>query len=200
MCASYEARFNVTQLVEWFARAEAPLDQSYLPNLPEVDELKPTDPAVAVLATGGQARLATMRFGFPPPQPKARPVVNLRSEGRRFENRDWTGRCLVPVSGFYEFTGDKYPKTRWIFRDTERPFVALAAIWRAGEGDAPGAFSLLTTTPGPDVAPYHDRGVIPVPPDRWAQWLKAERFPDDLAVAPPAGTLIVSAAPRQPKT
>lgn len=199
MCASYEARYNVTQLVELFSKADAPLDQSYLPNLPEVDEVKPTDPAVSVLAIGGQVRLATMRFGFPPPQPKARPVVNLRSEGRTFENRDRTGRCLVPVSGFYEFTGEKYPKTRWIFRDPALPFLALAAVWRAGEGDAPGSFSLLTMAPGPDVAPYHDRGVIPVPQDRWAEWLTAERFPGDLFAAPPPGGLVVSAAPRPPK-
>lgn len=199
MCASYEARFNVTQLVELFSKAGAPLDQSYLPNLPEVDEVKPTDSALAVLAIGGQARLATMRFGFPPPQPKARPVVNLRSEGRTFENRDRTGRCLVPVSGFYEFTGDKYPKTRWVFRDPELPFLALAAIWRAGEQDGPGSFSLLTMAPGPDVAPYHDRGVIPVPQTRWAEWLTAEPFPAGLIAAPSAGALVVSAAPRPPK-
>jgi putative SOS response-associated peptidase YedK len=194
VCASYQARLNVAHLVEWFARAGAPLDlPGGLPNLEPQDEVRPTNGAPVVLGTGGVARLATQRFGFPPPKPKAGPIINLRAEGRTFLNRERTGRCLVPVSGFYEFTGSSYPKTRWMFRDAEAPFLALAAVWRAGEGDA---FSLLTTEPGPDVAPYHTRGVIPVAVERWADWLFAEDFPADIIAPPPAGRLVVEAAPR----
>lgn len=199
MCASYEARFNVRQLVELFAKAKVPLDEGHLPNVEDVDEVKPTDPGLVVGARSGPARLAMLRFGFPPPRPKARPVVNLRSEGRTFENRDRTGRCLVVMSGFYEFTGDRYPKTRWIFRDPERPVLTLAGVWRAGDGEGPGSFALLTAEPGPDIAPYHDRGVIPVPPHRWSDWLTAETFPADLIASAPAGSLVVSAAPRPGK-
>ena len=200
MCASYEARFNVTQLVDLFSRAGAPLDMAMgVPNLAPIDEVKPTDAAPAIGATSGAARLNRLRFGFPPPRPRARPVVNMRAEGRVFENRDRTGRCLVPVSGFYEFTGETYPKTRWVFRDPELPFMALAAVWRAGEGGEAASFSLLTTEPGPDVEPYHDRGVIPVPMKRWADWLFGETFPADVIAPPEAGRLIVSAAPRPPK-
>lgn len=200
MCASYEARFNVTQLVDLFSRAGAPLDMAMgVPNLAPVDEVKPTDLAPAIGATAAPAKLSLLSFGFPPSKPKARPVVNLRAEGRAFENRERTGRCLVPVSGFYEFTGDRYPKTRWVFRDPQAPFLALAAVWRAGEGGGPASFALLTTSPGPDVAPYHDRGVIPVRTERWADWLFGERFPADVIAAPEAGRLMVEAAPRPPK-
>ncbi len=38
----------------------------------------------------GGVELARMRWGFPPGRPKAGPVINFRSEGRRFER----GRCL----------------------------------------------------------------------------------------------------------
>ncbi len=200
MCASYQARFNVTQLVDLFSRAGAPLDMAMgVPNLAPVDEVKPTDPAPAIGATSGSAKLSMLRFGFPPPRPKARPVVNMRAEGRVFENRERTGRCLVPVSGFYEFTGEKYPKTRWIFRDPEDPFLALAAVWRAGEAGEAASFALLTTEPGPDVAPYHDRGVIPLRPERWADWLFEQTFPADVIAPPEAGRMIVEAAPRPPK-
>jgi len=44
----------------------------------------------------GKGRIAQMRWGFPPARPKAPPVINFRSEGRRFER----GRCLVPASWF----------------------------------------------------------------------------------------------------
>ena len=200
MCASYEARFNITQLVELFGKARAPLDMTTgLPNLAPGDEVKPTDVSPVVGGTAGSARLAMLKFGFPPPRPKARPVVNLRAEGRVFDNRERTGRCLVPVSGFYEFTGDRYPKTRWVFRDAEAPFLALAGIWRAGEAGEGASFALLTTERGPDVAPYHNRGVIPVLSERWADWLFAESFPADVIAPPAAGRMTVAAFPRPPK-
>jgi putative SOS response-associated peptidase YedK len=201
MCASYQSRFNVRQLVEAFDKAGAPIDTAAgLPNLAEVEEVRPTDRAPVLLAGGGgTTTLASLRFGFPPPRPKAGPVVNLRAEGRVFENRDRTGRCLIPMTGFYEFTGDKYPKTRWLFSDPAEPILCLAGVWRAGEGGAAEAFALLTTEPGPDIAPYHDRGVVVAPPARWAEWLRADEFPADLVRPAPAGSLAVSAAPRPAK-
>jgi hypothetical protein len=51
--------------------------------------------------------LVQLRWGFPPPRPKGAPVINFRSEGRRFPK----GRCLIPASHFFEFTGTKSPKS-----------------------------------------------------------------------------------------
>ena len=39
-------------------------------------------------------------------------VINFRSEGRRFPK----GRCLIPASHFFEFTGTKPPKSKWKFK------------------------------------------------------------------------------------
>ena len=204
MCASYEARFSVTQLVEAFDHHGAPLRfPRGLPNIEPVDEVRPTDLAQVVRAAAGAdaAELAALRFGFRGParpggKGKPPPVINFRSEGRAFSNGERGGRALVPVSGFYEFTGDKYPKTRWILRGVDQPFLALAALWRAGSEGEPDAFSLLTAAPGPDVAPYHDRGVLPLPPSAWADWLFDRRPAEALLIPPPAGTLTASAAPR----
>jgi putative SOS response-associated peptidase YedK len=51
-------------------------------------------------------------------------------------------------------------------------------------------FTMLTTAPGPDVAPYHDRQMVVMPKDQWAAWLgPAEAQPP---IAPlPAGSLKV---------
>ena len=203
MCASYEARFSVTQLVEAFDHHGAPLRfPRGRPNIEPVDEVRPTDLSRAIRAAGSEAaELVEMRFGFRGPERpggkgKPPPVINFRSEGRSFGNGERSGRALVPVSAFYEFTGDKYPKTRWILRGVGQPFLALAALWRAGAGGEPDAFSLLTAAPGPDVAPYHDRGVLPLPPSAWADWLFGRRPAQELLTPPPAGTLVAGAAPR----
>jgi putative SOS response-associated peptidase YedK len=198
MCASFEARLSVTQLVAAFAEAGAPLGFPVgLPNIEPVDEVRPTDMAQVVRASAmDRAELAPMRFGFPPPAPKRPPVINFRSEGRRFSNGATSGRALVPVSGFYEFTGDRYPKTRWRLGGRDAPFIALAALWRRGADGAGDAFALLTADPGPDIAPYPDRGVIPLPAETWTNWL-FDRMPAEALLAPAAaGTLVAVAAPR----
>ena len=199
MCASFQAKANVTQLVRIFEAAGAPIEFSDgLPNIAPLDEVRPTDAAFAIRATSDTAvALSEMRFGFPPPAPKRPPIINFRSEGREFENRAGGGRCIVPVTGFYEFTGDKYPKTRWLLSGADQEVLGLTAVWRSGPDGA--AFSLLTAEPGPDVAPYHDRGVLPLAPADWADWLFARRPAADLLAPPLAGTLKVEAAPRPPK-
>lgn len=44
------------------------------------------------------------------------------------------------------------------------PLMAIAGIWRQGEGNHPPAFTMLTTEPGPDVKPYHDRQIVVLQP------------------------------------
>jgi len=87
-------------------------------------------------------------WGFPSARPKGPPIINFRSEGRRFP----VGRCLVPASHFFEFTGTKSPKTKWKFTKLGEDWFCFAGLWRpmltGGE-----AFTLLTTDPSPDVAP-----------------------------------------------
>ena len=50
-------------------------------------------------------------------------------------------------------------------------------------------FSLLTTKPGPDVAPYHDRQIITLRPTDGLRWLKLDMSGGDTFRAPPAGHL-----------
>ncbi len=70
----------------------------------------------------------------------------------------------------------------------------MAGLWRPAEGDWPESFTLLTTAPGPDVAPYHDRQVIVLPRERWADWMDPESDPAALLVPGPPGSLEVEQA------
>jgi putative SOS response-associated peptidase YedK len=128
-----------------------------------------------------------MRFGFPPPRPKAGPVFNFKSDGRRFAD---SRRCLILLSGFFEFTGTKYRKAKHRFTLAGSDVMAIAGLWsEAADGEL--SFTMLTTAPGPDIAPYHDRQVCVLRPDDWAAWLFLTRPEADLLRPLPAGSLAV---------
>ena len=51
--------------------------------------------------------------------------------------------------------------------------------------------TMLTTAPGPDIAPIHDRQVCVLHPNQWPEWLFLTKPEAELLVPLPAGTLIV---------
>ena len=59
--------------------------------------------------------------------------------------------------------------------------------------DAAEAFTMLTTEPGPDIAPYHGRQVALLGPSTWAAWLDHEAAAGDLLGPAPAGSVVVRA-------
>src|SRR6185503_1672743 len=125
-----------------------------------------------------------LRWGFAPAQGRGGPVINFRSDGRRFPS----GRCLVPIDGFYEFTGAKSPKSKWLFTAADpalgTDFFCVAGLMRDDR------FTMLTRPPGTDIAPYHDRQIVILPRAQWAAWLS--RDPETPPIAPlPAGRLAV---------
>jgi putative SOS response-associated peptidase YedK len=53
---------------------------------------------------------------------------------------------------------------------------------------------MLTTTPGPDIAPYHNRQVAALPREAWGPWLDGSVSAGELLGPRPAGTLLVEKA------
>ena len=129
-----------------------------------------------------------MSFGFPPSGPKGGPVFNFRSEGRNFGA---SKRCLVPATAFFEFTGKKYPKAKHRFTLKNAPFMAIAGLWRDGEGNKSPTFTMLTTDPGPDVEPYHNRQIVVLQPEDWGAWIFLTKSEGELLRPLPAGSLAV---------
>ena len=163
------------------------------PNLAPRD-IAITDPGPIVRATeSGEHELVVRRWSWPGPGGK--PVYNFRSDGREFP----TGRVLVVADGFYEFTKPEDPKAkrkdRWLFSDPEGGMIGIAGLVRTVP-DIGEAFTMLTTEPGPDVAPYHSRQVAILPPADWRAWLDHSSPAAELIRTLPAGSLKVEAAPR----
>jgi len=191
MCNNYALHVAVTDLRDAFRdHIDHWIDEVALPNLAASDDIRPTDLAAVVLQSADGARLTRLKWGLVPQQPKRPPVINYRSEGRAFER----GRCLIPASSFFEFTGTKTPKTRWRFTRTDGDWFCIAGF-QAGAGEDQ-RFSMLTCDPGPDIAPIHDRQIVVLDRRDWASWM-AGAPAAELLVPSPAGTWTVTEAPRE---
>lgn len=190
MCNDYERHIEWAAYEKALAEAQlGPTSTAGADDLPSAHDVCVGDTAPVMVAAGNAVALAPMRWGFTPQRPGGAPVFNFKSE-----NRDFTAsrRCLIPASAFFEFTGNSSPKSKWRFELAEAPVFAVAGLWR--EDAAGPAFTMLTTAPGVDVAPYHDRQIVVLPPARWGDWLYLAA-PDPALVAPlAAGSLSVRLA------
>lgn len=184
MCSQFQVKLPLHVVEAAFSQIAIPLRfPQGRPNFEQRDQVTIGDMAPVVTGDGDQADMLSLPFAWK--GPGGRPVFNFRSEGRRFNA---TTRCLVPVSGFYEFT-DPQPgqkrKTRWLFTSASSDWFWLAGIVRDG------AFALLTTEPGADIRPYHSRQVVILPPERAADWLNLTRAEAQIFGELPAGSLHV---------
>ena len=190
MCNLYTQTKSIDEIARVFRDLQLPIGfPEGAPNL-QAKDIAITDPGPILRGSSdGGFELVVRRWSWPGPSGK--PVYNFRSEGREFSS----GRCLIVADGFYEFTTPTDPrqkrKDRWLFTSVAGPLIGIAGLVR----DAPGigeAFTMLTTEPGPDVAPYHGRQIAVLPMADWRAWLDYSQPANALLRPLPAGSLEVS--------
>ena len=131
-------------------------------------EIFPGQIAPVIVAEHGKATVKAMRWGFPRAGGGGL-VINSRSEKAdvtpMYSRAARERRCLVPVSGFYEWrrtaTGAK-TKDKYAFRAAnEGELTYLAGFWGSflGGFDAGGfdGFAILTREADEQMSPYHNR-------------------------------------------
>ena len=164
-------------------------------EIPPRYNLAPTQQAPVVRATGdGSRHGAMLRWGLVPSWADDLSIgsrmINARAETLAekpaFRHAFARRRCLVPISGFYEWKaapaaasakkpGSKQPY--YIVRQDRRPFV-LAGLWEscakvenpAGPGPLE-TFTLITTTPNRLLSQLHDRMPVILSPEQFGAWL-----------------------------
>ena len=139
MCNEFSSKASLDVLSQVFSDLSIEIHwEGGAPNLEPRASIRPTDPAPVLIGGGeGRAELKQLRWGFANPG-RGGPVINFRSDGRKFPN----GRCLIPTDGFYEFTGDKAPKSKWLFEAASgSPFFCIAGFVRDER------FTMLTMPP-----------------------------------------------------
>lgn len=193
MCNDYRLEVEIASIIEDFSDLKIKIRlEEGTPNVPARADIKITDIAPIVRIAQGEPRageLVNRRWSWP--GPKGGPVYNFRSEGRRFGGE----RCLILADGFYEFTKPRNPEQKrqdkWLFTMRDHSWFCIAGIWKS-HPDVGEAFTMLTMPPGPDIEPYHDRQIIPLARDQWADWLNPAIPAGEILRPLPAGSLPVS--------
>ncbi|HEX8214362.1 MAG TPA: SOS response-associated peptidase [Allosphingosinicella sp.] len=192
MCSDYRIREELGPIEGTFSQIRIPLRfPEGRPNMEPRDDVRITDraPIIRISASeDGAAEMVQRRWSWPGTGGK--PVYNFRSDGREFSS----GRCLIVADGFYEFTAQADPKAKrkhkWLFTLKGEPWFGIAGLWRTNP-DVGEAFTMLTAPPGPDVAPYHNRQIVVLPPSDFARWLDPQVPAAQVLRALPQGSLQV---------
>ena len=184
MCNDYRYGQSPDALLAAFSQLKIPLKWvgGVTPNYPPAADIRVGDTAPIVSGDRSGAEASLVPWAWK--SPNGKPVFNFRSEGRSFAK---SRRCLVPADGFYEFTRPADAKQRLkdkhLFTLVGEPWFWIAGIVKEG------AFTMLTTSPGEDIAPYHDRQIVVFAPAKGLAWLELSKSESELLRPLPKGSL-----------
>lgn len=147
-----------------------------LPDSPRFN-VCPTDPVAVVTSDGGR-RLRVMRWGLVPvwyKAPNGGPLlINARSdtvaEKPAFREAIRERRCIIPVSGFYEWSaGPDGARLPWYITRADGAPMALGGLWsRWGDIDS---CAVVTVAAGANLTAIHDREPLILDGADWPLWL-----------------------------
>lgn len=176
MCGRYTHLLSWRQIHDLY-RLTAPKEP---PRLPLRYNACPTQELPVIVQGNGGRELRMMRWGLIPYWSKdgGKPysTINARAESVRtkpaFREPFRRRRCLVPVSGFFEWRPEgRYKQPYYItLADGPMTFAGLWDRWNGPQGPVE-TYTIVTTTAAPEIAHLHDRMPVILPQQAWDLWL-----------------------------
>jgi putative SOS response-associated peptidase YedK len=129
--------------------------------------------------------IIAMKWGFPHWK-NSGVIINARAETaadkNMFRRPLKERRCVVPSSGFYEWSrsSNRKAKDKYLFRQpdsgTTLYMAGISNTFRDALGNEYDAFTILTTEASDSVAPFHDRMPVILAPDEIDMWITDNEF------------------------
>lgn len=176
-------------------------------DFPPRYNIAPTQPVLIVRNTpSGDREQHLVRWGLIPSWVKDprtfTTLINARSETAAakpsFRGAIRHRRCLVPATGFYEWTGRPGSKRPHLFQTRDGGLVAFAGLadhWVGADGSELETAAILTTQANATMAPIHDRMPVIIAPEHFEAWLDCRsgtsKFVEGLLAPPPDDLLEV---------
>src|SRR5687768_8735432 len=175
MCGRYELQ-EIEGLGARFRATSVRLDLSPRYNV------APGQVMPVVVNKAGENSLEMMKWGLVPSWAKdariGNKMINARAETilekPSFRKPLQSKRCLVPVSGFYEWHDTGQGKIPYHIYLKDEPVFALAGlydIWLDPDGQELDTYTIVTTSANSFMERLHNRMPVILPQDREDMWL-----------------------------
>jgi putative SOS response-associated peptidase YedK len=173
-------------------------------NLRPRYNIAPTDIVDVIVDRGKGREMASMRWGLIPgwskPDPKNpdKPASSFATFNARSEEvetkptfRDsWRvgRRCIIPASGFFEWTGDKSARQPHYFTRKDGKIIGFAGLWEVWKNKKTGeeifSCTILIHQPSPWMSRFHDRMPAILEEKDFDAWLTGKVGKEVLQPAP----------------
>ena len=191
MCGRFTQRYTWAELHDFLSVIGPPK------NLRPRYNIAPTT-TIDVVRLGEDGReMVSMRWGLVPVWWKKRlkevpATFNARAETiadkPMFRDAFKKRRCIIPASGFYEWTGEKGHKTPHLFTAGDgSPVLAFAGLWDhwhdPESGDDVLSATIIVSSASAWMTPFHDRMPVLLGAAAFDGWLDGSLGPDALRPA-----------------
>src|ERR1700735_5225782 len=192
MCGRFTVKATWAELVALYRLTMAVPPHNLRPRY----NVCPTDPVDVVTA---ERQLVTMRWGLVPwgwgkPLKELRVATfNARADTVEtkpvFRDAFKRTRCLIPMSGYYEWQATPGGKQPWYFTAAGgAPLLTAAGLWDEWKDRATGeqlkSCTMIITEPNEFVAEIHDRMPALLSEKQFAPWLSGKAGAELLKPAP----------------
>ena len=161
------------------------LKQAGFSDMPE--EIRPTDPAPIIALSDGKIRAKFAYWGFPSPADPSRPVINARSEtasGKKFfRDALYERRCVIPATGFFEWSRET--KLKYLFRSVDDDIFYMAGAYN--EYGPVKKFVIFTREADDDMSDIHNRMPVIISSGRVREYLSVFDYFEKAFISAPPG-------------
>lgn len=152
-------------------------------------DIRPTNLHPVINGVDDTFACEVMTWGFQPGWSKR---ILINSRGDKLEGRTWgkafrERRCIIPVGGFYEWSGPKKARQPHAFFLADSEVMLLAGLWFEHEGER--CYTVVTTDASKWMSDYHDREPVIIRPEDVDEWLLSGDQPWDLVAETEDGEL-----------
>jgi putative SOS response-associated peptidase YedK len=195
MCGRATYKLTWEEIVALYRLTLGPAPHNFQPRF----NVCPTTTIDAIVAEDGKRELIRARWGLVPGWWK-KPLKELKlatfnaraetvDEKPMFRSAFKRKRCLIPVSGYYEWQDTPGGKQPWYFTARDgSPALSIAGLWDEWINPETGkplkSCTMIITEPNEFVAEVHDRMPVLLTDRQFDPWLTGEAGVEYLKPAP----------------
>jgi putative SOS response-associated peptidase YedK len=194
MCGRFTVKMTWAEIAAIYRLTDRPPH-----NLQPRYNVCPTDPIDVVTERDGKRDLARMRWGLVPwwwsKSLKELRMATFNALAETVETRPMfrdafkRSRCLIPISGYYEWQNTPHGRQPWYFTARDgSPILTAAGLWdewkNVETGERVKSCTMIITEPSDFAAEIHDRMPAFLTEEQFEPWLSGEAGAGMLKPAP----------------